>query len=145
MADFSFTSLMIWTRLAFTFNLIYQSVVEEFKKENITIPQFEIIACLNRKNGLTLSEIADRLLVTSGNITGIVDRLEREEIVFREREVKDRRVIRAKLTPKGAKIYKKIIPIYKKKVSEILQILTKDEMRSLQHFLKKIGNKLKTN
>jgi MarR family 2-MHQ and catechol resistance regulon transcriptional repressor len=83
--------------------------------------------------------------VTSGNITGIVDRLEREGIVFREREVKDRRVIRAKLTPKGAKIYKKIIPIYKKKVSEILQILTKDEMRSLQHFLKKIGNKLKTN
>jgi MarR family 2-MHQ and catechol resistance regulon transcriptional repressor len=136
---------MIWTRLAFTFNLIYQTVVEEFKKENITIPQFEIIACLNRKNGLTLSEIADRLLVTSGNITGIVDRLEREGIVFREREVKDRRVIRAKLTPKGAKIYKKIIPIYKKKVSEILQILTKDEMRSLQHFLKKIGNKLKTN
>jgi len=143
LADFSFTSLMIWTRLAFTFNLIYQSVVEEFKKENITIPQFEIIACLNRKNGLTLSEIADRLLVTSGNITGIVDRLEREGIVFREREVKDRRVIRAKLTAKGAKIYKKIIPIYKKKVSEILQILTKDEMRSLQHFLKKIGNKLK--
>jgi len=117
--------------------------MDEFKKEDITIPQFEIIACLNRKNGLTLSEIADRLLVSGGNITGIMDRLEREGIVLRERETKDRRVIRAKLTPKGFLIYKRILPIYNKKVSEILNVLSLDEKRTLQYILKKISNKLK--
>ncbi|MDY6863524.1 MAG: MarR family transcriptional regulator, partial [Thermodesulfobacteriota bacterium] len=130
--------------LAFTFNLIYQSIMEELKKEALTIPQLEIIACLNRKDGLTLSEIAGRLLVTGGNITGIVDRLEREGMVFRERDLKDRRVIRAKLTPKGFFVHKKILPIYKKKASEILQSLTKDEMRTLKHILKKISNNMKT-
>ena len=74
----SFREIMLWVRLAMTFNVLYQEIKQELSKEHITVPQLEIISCLDRTKGLPLSEIAERLLVSGGNVTGIIDRLERD-------------------------------------------------------------------
>jgi DNA-binding MarR family transcriptional regulator len=136
----SFREVMLWVRLAMTFNVVYQEIKHELnKEENITVPQLEIISCLDRTKGLQLSEIAERLLVTGGNITGIIDRMERNGYVHRVRDKSDRRVIRAVLTEKGFELYKSFLPKYKDIMHRINSGLTEEERKQLQRLLKKLA------
>ncbi|MCX8012219.1 MAG: MarR family transcriptional regulator [Desulfobacterota bacterium] len=125
-----------------TFQLISHEIQKTLKKENLTLPQLDILVCLGRSEGLTLGEIGERLLVTGGNITGVMDRLEKSGYVYRDRDKSDRRIIRAKLTPKGLSLHKEILPIFKKKWNEIVEILTPEEQRQLNRLLKKFSRGL---
>jgi len=132
--------VMLWVRLAMTFNVVYQEIKHELnKEETITVPQLEIIACLDRTKGLSLSEIAERLLVTGGNITGLIDRMERDGYVHRVRDKTDRRVVKALLTEKGFELYKSFYPRYKKIMQRINSGLTEEERKQLQRLLKKLA------
>ncbi len=132
--------VMLWVRLAMTFNVVYQEIKHELnKEENITVPQLEIIACLDRTKGLSLSEIAERLLVTGGNITGLIDRMERDGYVHRVRDKTDRRVVKALLTEKGFELYKSFYPRYKKIMQRINSGLKEEERKQLQRLLKKLA------
>jgi len=134
----SFREVMLWVRLAMTFNVIHYEIKQEISKEPFTVPQLEIISCLDRTKGLPLSLIAERLLVTGGNITGIIDRLERDGYVYRVRDKADRRIVRAVLTEKGFELYKSFLPRYKEIMNRINSGLTFQERRQLQRLLKKL-------
>ena len=138
----SLRSTMLWVRLNMTFQLIYYEIQKTLKKENLTLPQMDILVCLGRAEGLTLGEIGERLRVTGANITGVVDRLERSGYVYRDRDKKDRRVVRAKLTPEGLGLHKEILPVFKKKWNEIMNILEPEEQRQLNRLLKKFSQGL---
>ena len=138
----SLRSTMLWVRLNMTFQLIYHEIQKTLKKENLTLPQMDILVCLGRAEGLTLGEIGDRLRVTGANITGVVDRLERSGYVYRDRDKKDRRVVRAKLTAEGLGLHKEILPVFKKKWNEIMNILEPEEQRQLNRLLKKFSQGL---
>jgi len=139
----SFREVMLWVRLAMTFNVLYHEIKMELSKEKLTVPQLDIISCLDRSKGLPLSELAERLLVTGGNITGIIDRLERDGYVYRERDKKDRRIVRALLTEKGFDLYKSFLPRYKEVMRKINSVLTTEERQQLQRLLKKLGQGIK--
>ena len=139
----SFREVMLWVRLAMTFNVLYHEIKMELSKEKLTVPQLDIISCLDRSKGLPLSELAERLLVTGGNITGIIDRLERDGYVYRERDKKDRRIVRALLTEKGFDLYKSFLPRYKEIMRKINSVLTTEERQQLQRLLKKLGQGIK--
>ena len=139
----SFREVMLWVRLAMTFNVLYHEIKMELSKEKLTVPQLDIISCLDRSKGLPLSELAERLLVTGGNITGIIDRLERNGYVYRERDKKDRRIVRALLTEKGFDLYKSFLPRYKEVMRKINSVLTTEERQQLQRLLKKLGQGIK--
>jgi len=138
----SLRSTMLWVRLNMTFQLIYHEIQKTLKKEHLTLPQMDILVCLGRAEGLTLGEIGDRLGVTGGNITGVVDRLERSGYVYRDRDKRDRRVIRAKLTSEGMELHQEILPVFKRKWSEIMNILEPEEQRQLNRLLKKFSQGL---
>ena len=137
--DSSFKEVMLWVRLAMTFNLVYQEIKHQLSMESVTVPQLDIITCLGRTKGLPLSELAERLLVSGGNVTGIIDRLERDGYVYRARDGTDRRVVRALLTEKGYEIYNAILPRYADIVNSINRGLTAQEKKELQRLLKKLG------
>ena len=139
----SFREIMLWVRLAMTFNVVYHEIKNELGKENLTVPQLEIISCLDRTKGLPLSEIAERLLVSGGNITGIIDRLERDGYVSRARDKTDRRVVRALLTDKGFELYKSFLPRYRDVIHRINSVLTVQERKQLQRLLKKLAHGVK--
>ena len=139
----SFREVMLWVRLAMTFNVLYHEIKKELSKEGLTVPQLDIITCLDRSKGLPLSELAERLLVTGGNITGIIDRLERSGYVYRERDKKDRRIVRALLTEKGFDLYKSFLPRYKDVMHKINSVLTTEERKQLQKLLKKLSQGIK--
>jgi DNA-binding MarR family transcriptional regulator len=137
--DTGFAEVMLWIRLATTFNLVYQEIKHQISRDRVTVPQLDIISCLGRTRGLPLSELAERLLVSGGNVTGIIDRLERDGYVYRARDDRDRRVIRALLTEKGYELYKTFLPRYKDIVTTINKGLTPQERKDLQRLLKKLS------
>lgn len=137
--DTGLKEVMLWIRLATTFNLVYQEIKHGISRERITVPQLDIISCLGRTGGLPLSELAERLLVSGGNVTGIIDRLEKNGYVYRARDDGDRRVVRALLTEKGHVLYKAFLPRYTEIVADINKGLTPQERKDLQRLLKKLA------
>jgi DNA-binding MarR family transcriptional regulator len=70
----------------------------------VTLPQFDVMAALERKpDGMTMTELSRFLMVSNGNVTGIIDRLASDKMVARQAPVDDRRAINVRLTPRGLK------------------------------------------
>jgi DNA-binding MarR family transcriptional regulator len=95
--------LRLWLRMLSTTKLISQEVRRRLRTEyGATLPQFDILAQLYReKDGLRLGELSKRTMVTNGNVTGLVERLEADGLIVRETPEGDRRVTVAKLTRRG--------------------------------------------
>jgi DNA-binding MarR family transcriptional regulator len=73
-------------------------------KYGLTMPQFQLLMAAAQGEDVTLGGLSDQLNCSRGNVTGIVDRLERDEWLMRERSTNDRRVITVKLTEKGMRV-----------------------------------------
>jgi DNA-binding MarR family transcriptional regulator len=94
-------SVSLWVRLMKTHSLILAGVRRSLQGE-CTLPQFDVMAQLHReKAGLTSRDLSRRLLVSAGNLTGILARLESDGLVRREIVPHDRRSSRVLLTPLG--------------------------------------------
>jgi MarR family transcriptional regulator, 2-MHQ and catechol-resistance regulon repressor len=108
-----------------------------------TQQQWAVLEILNDadSNGLPLSELGKSLDVTKGNITGLIDRMERDGLAKRKDDPKDRRVIRAMITPKGKKVLKDIEPIKNEWWSRLFSSLNAKEKRELHNMLERILDK----
>ena len=96
-------SLRIWLRLLGCSTLIEQQVRARLRAEfGITLPQFDVLAELDAADGpQTMSALSRRLMVSNGNVTGVIDRLERVGLVRRAASAEDRRVQYIALTAAG--------------------------------------------
>ena len=104
-----------------------------------TTPQFGVLEALYHLGPLSLGDLADKLLVTGGNVTYVMDRLENQGLVYRERSPEDRRVIQAKLTEAG---HAKIADVFQGHVEHIehwARHLDVDAQDSLRSHLKTLG------
>lgn len=99
--------LRLWLRMLSTGNLITQEVRRRLRSEfGTTLPQFDLMAQLDReRGGLRLGELSRRMMVTNGNVTGLVDRLEADGLLVRETADGDRRVTIARLTRRGETMF----------------------------------------
>lgn len=92
-----------WLRTLATTRLISQEIRRRLRIEfDTTLPQFDVLAQLHRESeGLRLGELSKRTMVSNGNVTGLVERLEADGLVKRETLENDRRVTVARLTDAG--------------------------------------------
>jgi DNA-binding MarR family transcriptional regulator len=99
--------LRLWLRMLSTTKLISQEIRRRLRTEfGATLPQFDLLAQLYReKDGLRLGELSRRTMVTNGNVTGLVERLEGDGLIVRETPDGDRRVTLAKLTSRGEDLF----------------------------------------
>jgi DNA-binding MarR family transcriptional regulator len=95
--------LRLWIRLLRATRQVEGETQERFKTQfNVTLPRFDVMAALYRKpDGMLMSEISRFLLVSNGNVTGIVDRLASDGFVVRSQRDGDRRTSFVRLTAKG--------------------------------------------
>lgn len=95
--------LRLWLRLLSTANLISGHLRRNLRAHfDVTLPRFDLMAQLYREpKGLRLSELSKRMMVSNGNITGLVDRLVQEGLIVREIATDDRRVSVVRLSKKG--------------------------------------------
>lgn len=130
----------VWLRLMKCHNIISRELRKQVERDGlITLPQFDVLVQLSRQNeGLSFVELSRKLLVTSGNLTGIIDRLERDSFVLREPDNTDRRVVRIRLTPKGKDLINRLIPEHVKQVESVFAHTPNKELRQLRDLLGKL-------
>ncbi len=95
--------LRLWLRLLRATRAIESELRERLRVQfGITLPQFDVMAALYRhEGGMTMTELSRLLIVSNGNVTGIVDRLVSEKLIARQPAAGDRRSFLVRLTPKG--------------------------------------------
>jgi DNA-binding MarR family transcriptional regulator len=125
--------LRLWLRMLSTTKLISQEVRRRLRAEfGATLPQFDLMAQLYREHdGLRLGELSRRTMVTNGNVTGLVERLEADGLVVRETPGADRRVTVAKLTAKGEAFFAAMAAAHEGWLQDMMADLDPAEITSL--------------
>ncbi|MCY1019536.1 MarR family winged helix-turn-helix transcriptional regulator [Pyxidicoccus sp. MSG2] len=103
-----------------------------------TPPQVHALLWLGQDGALTMGELARRLGVTEKTVTGVVDRLEREGHLMRERSAADRRVVRCRLTPDGQATWQKLERFTLQGMGQLLSILDTSDRKALFRILEKL-------
>jgi DNA-binding MarR family transcriptional regulator len=103
-------SVRLWLRMLSCTNRIESHVRQNLQASfQTTLPRFDLMAQLERaRQGLKMSELSQRMMVTGGNVTGITDGLEKEGLVVREVDPSDRRVYRVRLTTEGQRQFRRM-------------------------------------
>jgi DNA-binding MarR family transcriptional regulator len=107
-----------------------------------TPPQIHALLWLGRDGMLTMGELARRLGVTEKTVTGVVDRLERESYVQRERITMDRRVVRCRLTESGQKTFQELHGQLNEAMVQFLGLLDGGDRKALFRILEKLVGRL---
>lgn len=130
--------LRLWIRLLRASRTIEAELRERLKKEfDTTLPRFDVMAALYRSpEGMLMSDLSRFLLVSNGNVTGIVDRLVSEGLVTRARRNGDRRTSMVRLTDEGSQSFAAIAAAHEDWVGELLGDVSEDEARRLTGMLK---------
>ena len=140
--DFDKLSIGNW----FLFAKVYSTLINVLRRKvendfGLTLPQFDTLSQLFRnRRGMTFVELSKQLLVTSGNLTGIVDRLEASGYVRRAPGTKDRRSICVELTPQGWKFMEEIIPKMEAEILRLMDPLPKPDRIELRKILTILRN-----
>ena len=115
--------LRLWFRLLRTARLIEADIRERLRREyETTLPRFDVMAALYRApEGMLMSDLSRFLLVSNGNVTGIVERLVAEGLVTRSWRNGDRRTSMVRLTEAGAARFGAIAAAHERWVEEALQ------------------------
>jgi MarR family 2-MHQ and catechol resistance regulon transcriptional repressor len=107
--------------------------------DTITFTQFAALEALYHLGPLCQSDLAAKLLKSGGNLTMVVDNLERDGLVARERSTEDRRFVRVALTPKGRKLIATVFPLIAAGITREFAALTATEQATLARLCKKLG------
>lgn len=132
-------ALRLWIALARCYLTFSRAVASKVSEYDLTVPQFGVLEALHHLGPLTLGDLADKLLVTGGNVTYVMDRLEQQGFVVRERCGEDRRVVWAKLTPRGSALVAEVFPAHAAFVRDLAGILPESEQEELRELLKRLG------
>jgi DNA-binding MarR family transcriptional regulator len=130
--------LKLWIRLLRASRTIEAELRDRLKKEfDTTLPRFDVMAALYRcPEGMLMSDLSRFLLVSNGNVTGIVDRLVSEGLVSRARRNGDRRTSMVRLTDAGARQFGTMASAHEGWIGELLGSVGVDETKRLAAMLK---------
>lgn len=133
-------AVRLWRALRRATVVIGSELRRTFAEFGLTGSQWAVLRVLAgaEAEGMMLSEISQHLLVSSGNITGLIDRLEEAEYVKRTSRPDDRRAILATLTPEGRRLYEQIAPIHRRKVASFLEVVPEQERMAMIATLERI-------
>ncbi len=130
--------LRLWIRLLRASRTIEAELRDRLKRDfNTTLPRFDVMAALYRApEGMLMSDLSRFLLVSNGNVTGIVDRLVSEGLVTRARRNGDRRTSVVRLTEAGAQTFARIAAAHERWINELLGHVGEDDAHRLSGMLK---------
>ncbi|MEH7492770.1 MarR family winged helix-turn-helix transcriptional regulator [Neobacillus niacini] len=125
-----------------TSKAIQERLRDEMSKNNLSITEFSVLEVLYYQGKQTIQQIGNRILISSGSMTYVIDKLEQKGIIKRNDCREDRRVIHITLTAEGMEMMDNIMPMYQDIVDSFFVDLTGDESQLLVNFLKKVWNRV---
>jgi MarR family transcriptional regulator, 2-MHQ and catechol-resistance regulon repressor len=133
------TALKTWVVLARAYLSIYKHVAADVARYDLTASEFAILEALFHKGPLLLGDLQKKILVTSGGVTYLVNRLIAKGLVTRESFPGDKRSRFAVLTPEGSALIKRIFPGHAKRIARVMGELSPREQKRLTAMLRKLG------
>ena len=124
--------------LARSYKAIHKESDAMLKSYGLTNGQFAVMEALYSKGGLTVSELIDKVLTTSGNMTVLISNLEKSGCIVRTRNEEDKRSYKISLTEKGKSVMEEIFPKHMEAIGDKLSVLTNEEKMEVIKILKKI-------
>lgn len=131
-------SVITWIRLVRVVQRISHAGTEQIERHGLSGAQFDVLAQIAAKEGQLQQDIAQELLVTKGNISQLLAKLERDKFIERRQEGRANHLF---LTEKGRALVAQILPKHDAFITEHMQKLSPDELRQLLALLRKLDKK----
>lgn len=130
-------AVLAWLRLARVFRKIDTLSERFFRAQGLNLAQFDILAHLGATESMTQQELAGALLVTKGNISQLIDRMEGGGLVCRQHEG---RVNHLSLTDQGRALFNRLVPAQEQLIADLFSPLTLAEQAELLRLLRKLDH-----
>jgi len=129
----SLVKLRLWVRLLRAARPIEVELRRRLAREfGVTLPKFDVMAALARRAaGMTMTEVSRFLMVSNGNVTGLIDRLVAEGLVVRIANERDRRATFVRLTRKGLRLFTSMARAHERWINEILASFSCEQSEAL--------------
>lgn len=135
-------ALRAWVRILAVHKRALALIRDDLEHE-MTLPRFDLLSNLARRDGQTLASLSRTMLVTAGNITGLVDRAARDGMVQRLADPTDRRAWRVHITPKGERAFREAERRHAARVAKLFSVLSQAELLTLLRALDKLRHSLR--
>ncbi len=132
-------ALLAWLRLARVYQKVDRASAEHLRPWGLTVAQFDVLAQVGAAEGLSQGELAERLLVTKGNVTQLLDRLEHVGLVERRHEG---RINRLYLTAQGCHLVADVVPSQEELIVGLFATLPAAEQEGLLATLRRLDHAL---
>lgn len=117
-----------------------QSIInDKISNDGLTGSQFGVLEALFHHGSLSHGELAEKILKSSGNITLVIDNLEKQELVCRHPDPNDRRKMLVSLCAKGDVLIRKILPDHLSRIYNVFKVLDETEIETFSNLCKKLG------
>ncbi|MFD0695209.1 MarR family winged helix-turn-helix transcriptional regulator [Paenibacillus sp. GCM10027628] len=111
----------------------------DIRQHGLNRTEFGVLELLYHKGAQPIQQIGGKVLMSSGNITYVVDKLEKKQFVLRRTSTEDRRLIYAEITDKGKQFIEEVFPGHADVINNAVAGLTAEEKRAASQLLKKLG------
>ncbi|MBR2566628.1 MAG: MarR family transcriptional regulator [Paenibacillus sp.] len=132
-------SLQLFVVLIRAYNSVTSRSNRDIQSHGLNSTEFGVLDLLYHKGPQALQKIGEKVLMSSGNITYVVDKLQNKNLLFRRPSKEDRRVIYAELTEEGKQLFAQIFPQHHQVIIDILEGLEPSEKVDAIRLLKKLG------
>jgi len=137
-------SLKLFIVLSRAYRSVSDHVNKAIHSYGVNPTEFAVLELLYHKGDQPLQQIGGKILLASGSITYVIDKLEKKELIVRKACEKDRRVTYASITEKGKKFIEEVFPQHEETINEIVSGVTSEEKKRLIELLKKLGYGVKS-
>jgi MarR family transcriptional regulator, 2-MHQ and catechol-resistance regulon repressor len=129
----------VWVVLARAYSSMAAFVEQRIAAEGLGLSDFMVLEVLLHKGPLTMSVIAEKVLLANASMTSAIDRLEEKGLVIRKNSDEDRRVRFVELTPRGKKFIEELYARHEGEIESLMSGLSEAERAALHQGLKKVG------
>ncbi|PJK18019.1 MarR family transcriptional regulator [Chryseomicrobium excrementi] len=136
-------ALKLFIVLSRSHKVLHESTNQFFQDHGLNPTEFAVLELLYHKGRQALQKIGSKILLASGSITYVVDKLERRGFINRIASDEDRRVTYAEITAEGKAFMEELFPKHELQLVELMSVLTEAEKQTLTELLKKLGLSIK--
>jgi MarR family transcriptional regulator, 2-MHQ and catechol-resistance regulon repressor len=136
-------SLKLFIVLSRAYRAVNEHVNKRIQRYGLNPTEFAVLELLFHKGDQPLQQIGGKILLASGSMTYVIDKLEKKDYIRRVACAEDRRVTFAQITEKGKKLIEQVFPAHHNEIDRIMSVLSEEEKDTAIELLKRIGLSVK--
>lgn len=133
------SSLKLWVVMNHAFHSIEDRLQQQVEAHGVSFSEFAVLEVLLNKGPLPIGDVGDQVLLTSGSMTYVVDKLEEEGLIQRRHCEEDRRIIYAELTGQGRELIEDVFSEHAALIRRLMDELSPAEKQKATNLLKRLG------